>query len=183
MDKSLSWLDKIDDVMSFIASIALFIMMAWVSLDVFFRFAFNSPIPGTTDIASEYIMVILVYLAISSVQKSKEHINITFVTEKLNKFITTYFTVICNLIACIIFFLMSYFNHLESLRNLYRDIRSISYLNYPIAPAIWIISIGTFLLAIRLLVESIVLIWKYHYPSSNKSQLVISKETERRENV
>lgn len=170
------FINKLDSLLSTVAAVTLFIMMAWVFLDVLFRTIFNSPIKGTTDIAGEYLMVILVYLSISYVQKNDGHVKVRLVLDKLGNVKRTFIVIFCNLIGSLVFIFLGYFNFLEAIDYMDRGVRSISTLNYPLAPALWVIAIGTLLLALRLLVESLILVFNLYNRNDSISIGTSNKE-------
>src|SRR5690625_1313691 len=160
-------LNKLDDILSSVSAITLFIMMMWVSLDVLFRTLFNQPIPGTIEITGEYMMVIIVYLSLSYVQKNKSHVSVDIFIDKMGKVLGVYVSALCNLIGSFILSFICYFNYLGAIDFMNRNVQSTSTLKYPLAPALWIISIGTFLIAFRLLVELVVMIWNLYKPTKS----------------
>lgn len=66
-----------------LASACLFIVMLLVGSDVFLRYVFGRPIPGTLEI-SELIPVILTYFGLGFTSISKRHIRTTFVLDRLD---------------------------------------------------------------------------------------------------
>lgn len=65
-----------------LANVIIFSTMAVVSLSVFMRVFFNSPIPGLTDIVS-MLNALTVAFAISIAEKHRKHIRVDFVREYL----------------------------------------------------------------------------------------------------
>jgi TRAP-type transport system small permease protein len=149
------WLDKLDDFFGYISAAVLFLMMVWIFVDVVLRTAFNSPITGTLEITGEYLMPVIVYFAISYTQKHKGHVNVDLIEQKFpQKFkkVNAFFYHIC---ALIIYLLLGINNFQQALESFATDSRSSSLLNYPLGPALIIISIGILLFSVRLLVDSI----------------------------
>jgi TRAP-type transport system small permease protein len=145
--------DGIDKVLSTISSITLFIMMLWIFADVTLRYFFNSPIQGTIELTGEYLMVILVYLAISDTQKFDEHIKVTFLEGKFSEGVKKVTKFITNLLAAALFLFVSILNFRMGLDYLEQNIKSVGVLSYPLAPALFIISVGLIMITIRLLLE------------------------------
>ena len=149
------WFDKIDRFFLFIAAGTIFLMMVWIFIDVILRYFFNRPIAGTMEITGEYLLVIIVYLSISFTQKQNGHVNVDLLLNKLSKGTKRIVGLITNLAALFLFIILGINNFQEGLKNFAKDIRSPGVLDYPLAPALMIISLGILLLSIRLLFDSI----------------------------
>ncbi|PIC64906.1 hypothetical protein CSV79_04610 [Sporosarcina sp. P13] len=151
-------LTKVDKLITYVSAITIFIMMMWIVMDVVLRSVFNSPITGTIEITGEYLLLIIVYLSISYAYKEGSHVSVDFIVEKFPKPIRSVLKVITNLLAIATFSLLGYANYQKGLDYFANDVRTTSLLQYPLAPALIIISIGVFLLVINLLLESIAII-------------------------
>jgi C4-dicarboxylate transporter, DctM subunit len=60
------------------------IMMVMTTLDVLFRYVFNSPIPGNYEL-QPLLLVGVVYLALSSIQAKRSHISLDLISSRLSK--------------------------------------------------------------------------------------------------
>lgn len=60
----------------FVAGLAALLMMGHITLDVFYKYVFNSPVRGTLEIVSHYYMVMVVFLAIPYVDWLRESISV-----------------------------------------------------------------------------------------------------------
>lgn len=69
---------------SFFASVVLFMLMLLVSADVIGRYAFNTPVPGTFEIASVFLTIII-FLGIAYAQERKRHIFVDFFLSRLSE--------------------------------------------------------------------------------------------------
>ena len=152
--------DKLDEVLIRISGFALFVMMVWIFLDVILRNFFNSPIRGTLELTGEYFMVIVVYFALSYTQKEKGHLNVTLFEDKFPEGVKRIIKTITNLLAAFTFLIMAYLNFQSGLDYIGNGIRSTSLLNYPLAPAVFIITLGILIIAIRLILETIMMYYK-----------------------
>ena len=148
-------LTKTDRFITNISAVTIFIMMIWIVLDVLLRSVFHAPISGTIEITGEYLLVIIVYLAISNTYKEGGHVSVELFAEKFPKSVKKYIKLFTNLIAIIAFTLLGIANYYKALDYFATDIRTTSLLNYPLAPALVIITIGVFLLVINLILESV----------------------------
>ncbi|MBT3533248.1 MAG: TRAP transporter small permease [Rhodospirillaceae bacterium] len=94
----MSWIDRISVV---IATTALVSLMLLVCISVLGRYLFAMPIPDDL-VFSEYLMIFIVFLPLSSVQAAREHVFVTIFTEWLpnrKKVIFETFGVFVGLIA------------------------------------------------------------------------------------
>ncbi len=155
MKKVTGLFEGLDRVLSAISAITLFIMMMWIFVDVTFRSLFNSPIQGTIEITGEYLMVILVYFMISNTQKVQGHVSVDLLQKKMSGRVKNIAKIMTNLVSAVFFSLICVFNFQQGLEYLDRNITSIGILEYPLAPALFIISLGLAMITLRLLIECI----------------------------
>ena len=59
------------------------LMMIHVNVDVFSRYLFNRPVPGTLEIVSNYYMVAVVFLPLAMVERNNAHISVELVSQHL----------------------------------------------------------------------------------------------------
>nr|WP_242035112.1 TRAP transporter small permease [Mesobacillus harenae] len=129
--------------------------MIWIVSDVVARAFFNSPIPGTMEITGEYFMVLIVFLAISYTYKIGGHVNVELLQSKFSNRINGILKVICNLFIIPVLIMTVLANFNKGIEFFTEDIRTVSTLNYPLAPALMIITLGLVLLTLRLILETI----------------------------
>lgn len=154
-------IDKADNFFGYIAAATLFLMMLLVFLDVFFRNIFGSPIQGTLEMTGEYFMVVVVYFGIGYTLKEDGHVSVEFFEDKIPNILKKPFEILGNIVALIAVVVLGYSNFLKGIEYFEKDIRSISLLNYPLAPALMIISLGLLFMAIRLVIRLIDLLTKH----------------------
>lgn len=75
----LQWLERASVVISVTA---LTVLLVEVCVSVVGRYLFSAPIPDDLVI-SEFLMVVIVFLPLASVQAAREHVFVTIFTEKL----------------------------------------------------------------------------------------------------
>lgn len=153
------WMDKIDNFFAYLSAITIFVMMFWIFLDVILRAFFNSPIRGTIELTGEYFMVVAVYCAISYTQKHKAHVTVDLLTDKLSKGVNKFLGLFTNLLGLIVFIVLGHNNFLRGMEYFEKDVRSPGVLDYPLGPAMMILSFGILLLCIRLLIDSLSIIF------------------------
>ena len=175
--KKITWLfEGLDKVLSTISAITLFIMMMWNFIDVLLRSLFNSPLQGTLEITGEYLMVILVYLMISNTHKFQGHVTVDVIQKKMSERIRNIAKIITNLISAIFFATICVLNFQEGIDYLNQNITSIGILNYPLAPALFIISLGLAMITLRLLIECIVIVFPKMKPTVEEANKAIEVE-------
>lgn len=148
-------IDKTDTFLAYIAAGTLLLMMILVFLDVFSRSIFNNPIQGTLEITGEYLMVVIVYFGIGYTLKEKAHVSVEFFENKIPNLLKKPLELFSKILALIAVAVLSYSNLLKGIEYFEKGIESTSLLSYPLAPALMIISLGLFLMAIRLIVNLI----------------------------
>lgn len=153
MRKVTGFFEGLDKILSTISAITLFIMMLWIFVDVTLRSLFNSPIQGTIEITGEYLMVILVYLMLSNTHKVEGHVSVDSIQKKLSGRVKNIVKFITNLISAVFFLTIGILNFQEGLEYLDQNIQSVGVLEYPLAPALFIISVGLIMITLRLLIE------------------------------
>lgn len=156
----LKTLNKIDRFFAYISSGTLFLLMVWVFTDVIFRYFFNSPIVGTIEISGEYFMVMIVLLSLSYTHMKNGHINVELLYGRFPEKVKGIVRILTNLIMLILFIFLGLFNYREGMKSFRNDITSAGLLDYPIGPAYFIILIGILLMALRVAIESIVILRK-----------------------
>lgn len=158
MEKLIKMFNQLDKVLLTISSVTMFILMTLISTDVVLRTVFNKPIPGTLELTGEYLMVIIVYFAVSYTYKDDGHVRVAILENVFNDTFKIIIKFLSNIVVAVFFLFISYFSFLSSLENLEFNIRSIGALDYPLAPAIMIISFGMLMIALRLILENIQLV-------------------------
>jgi len=167
MEKLKKLFESMDKVTSGISAFTLFLMMVWIFVDVMLRTFFHRPIQGTIELTGEYLMVLLVYLSLSYTHKQDGHVKVTFLEEKFSKRIKNITKCMTNLFAACLFSFISILNFQEGLEYIEQNIRSSGVLSYPLAPALFIISLGMMMITLRLLIECISIIFPNKVVSSN----------------
>ena len=85
MDRADRYLRRLETLFEGLAGLALFLMMASISIDAIGRYAFNSPFQGNYEITSLYLMVIVTFLMLSPTYRRRGHIRIDMVAERLER--------------------------------------------------------------------------------------------------
>jgi len=135
------------------ATSVIALMMILTVSDVFMRYAFNSPITGTTEI-SEFMMVIVVFPAFAWCAVVKRHVKVDLILEHFPPRIQAIIDSITMLIALGIYVIITWRSALESM-----DVtETSSLLRVGHSPFYWVLTFGFALLClavISLIVENV----------------------------
>jgi TRAP-type transport system small permease protein len=145
--------NKVDQILAYFASFALFSMMILIFINAFSRFLLNKPVTGVIEFTGEYLMVIIVFLTLSFTHKNDGHVKVDILQKFLPEKVKPLLSVIVKLLSTAIFLILTYTTYLLFIRHLNQDIRSVSSLAYPLTPAVFMICFGSFIMSIRLLLS------------------------------
>lgn len=147
MQKINLWLQKLNPIITLIGGAAVVLMMVQVSLDVFFRFVLNTPLPGTITIVAHYYMIIAIFLPLAYVEQTKKSISIELISgyfpPALNRFLTTF----NHLFIAVTSYLIAYASFSVAIKNFHSK-SSVMQGDYtiPTWPSYFILFLGVFLL-------------------------------------
>jgi TRAP-type C4-dicarboxylate transport system permease small subunit len=156
----------LEDWFAKFGALAIFLMIFFVTADVGARYLFNSPIVGQMEM-TEILMVVGVFPGLAYTQRMRGHIGMDFIIRRIPEgrlshlitLVTTFFSLLIYVaIAC------SSLN--VSLFYMKMGTKSI-FLPWPTWPLPFIVSVGSFFLCIRFLIEL-------------KSQVIVAFSKERR---
>lgn len=86
--------------LALIGAICLFSVMVLVGADVFMRYVFTAPIPGTLEL-SEFVIPIVTFSCFAYVAMQSRHIRATFLVERLHspyRFVAEFFLILLMLL-------------------------------------------------------------------------------------
>ncbi|WP_353928707.1 TRAP transporter small permease [Desulfofundulus kuznetsovii] len=130
-------------------------MMLLVTADVTGRKFFGQPIPGSVEINEEYLMVTMVYLAMSYVYIQGGHVRVTLIRRFLPQVFLKVIDPCLNALGLAFFSLITYFGWQKTATALKFKETSSCILAFPMAPAYFLLTLGAALLCVRI-IESIV---------------------------
>lgn len=102
---------------TWIGVLAIILMMMHITLDVAGKFLFNSPLPATISMVSNYYMVVVAFIPLALVEQRNGHISVEVVTEffpmrtQYHLFSWTY------LVSAAVFGVLTYKTWLEAMRT------------------------------------------------------------------
>lgn len=150
-----NYLNKFDKFLAGISAISLFLMMALITTNIVTRNLFNFTIKASVEFVGDYLMVIMVFFALSYTQMHRSHISVELVIGKLPKYLNKALIVLSNLIVVGFTTWIGIINFRQALQYVEKGITSSSVIHYPLAPAIFIVATGCLLLAVRFLLETV----------------------------
>jgi TRAP-type C4-dicarboxylate transport system permease small subunit len=136
--KAVSW------VCGFIASIAAVCVVFITVSDVIMRYFFNNPLNGSFEL-TEYLMVIIVFMAIPWATMRGAHVRIDLITRMFTKRKQAILYAISCLLSMIISFLIAWYTVPEA-KYAYHLNQKSDMLNIPTYPFYFFIAIGFFIL-------------------------------------
>ncbi len=133
--------------LTWIAITGLSILILFVVINVLSRFLFKKPLPGTIEVI-ELITVVIAFFSVAYTEVRRSHIYVELVVSKFPKRIRALCGSIMYLI-CTAFFAILGFEALRfSHSYLSPTVRDTYVLHIPIAPFIFVIAVGSFVLAL-----------------------------------
>lgn len=81
MKRTLSIIDKVTLWLGYAAAAAVVLMMVHVTLDVVLKVLFNSPLPATLIVVSNYYMPLVTFLPLAFVERLDNHVKVDVATQ------------------------------------------------------------------------------------------------------
>ena len=142
--------DKIEQVMTLIASIALAIMAMYIFLDVMARYVFNHPLIGAVEITEDYLLVIVIFFAISYTFTKNGHVSVKLFENLMSVNVKKSVSMVVLLIGLVYVLLITWQGCKQMIYTYNAGSLSKSHLQYPLWPAYSVVVLGAALLCIRL---------------------------------
>lgn len=151
------WFGKLEVIFLRLSQIALVFMMILTTLDALSRHLLNKSITGAYEVTEMYLMVILVFLSMSYVQKVDGHIRLDIIFERLSKRVQDILNIFFYLLAAAMMFFIGYQGFHMTMNAWQNNLIASGLINFPLwLSYIWI-PIGSFLIMIRLILLVILL--------------------------
>ncbi len=134
-----------------VGAVAVALMMLHITADVVAKFVFNSPLPGTIAIVSQFYMVFATFLPLAMVERSNSHISVEIIVVNFPRRLQDVLAMLATSLGTIIFGLLTWRALIEAGRK-YR-VGTFSYEDgYKILtwPTYYIVPAGTALLTLVL---------------------------------
>jgi TRAP-type C4-dicarboxylate transport system permease small subunit len=139
-------------VLTWIASGALGIMILFVVGNVLSRFLFRKPLPGTIEII-ELVAVVIVFFSVAYTESKRAHVYVELVVSKLRRRTQAILASMMYLLATVFFAALAWRGGVLAWSYLVPRIRETYVLSIPIAPFLFVIALGSFVLALETLIH------------------------------
>jgi len=146
-----SAIDSLEKVLQVVSVTCLLLIMAGIVVEVILRKVVHISILGLIDFIEEYLMIALVFLAMSYVYKIGGHVRVTLFTRFIPKGIKAPTDIILNILGLGYFALIVLFGWGVFQRALEFHEKASNILAYPLAPAYLLVPLGCGLLCVRIL--------------------------------
>ena len=134
-------------LMGYVATGMLGLLMLFTVADVCGRYFFNSPITGTSEL-SEFMMVIVVFLALAWCALGRKHVRVELIVSRFPPRVQAIVDSITLLAALGTFVIITWRSFLESTEV----VTATSLLRLPHAPFYWIMTLGLALFCLAIVV-------------------------------
>jgi TRAP-type C4-dicarboxylate transport system permease small subunit len=138
-------LDRIMEIFSFIAGLFLAFILLSVCLEVFMRYFLNRPLQWVVEL-TEYALLYITFLGTAWLLKKGGHINVDIFLSLLSSRTRTGLQFFSSLIGIIVSFCLVWYGFLVSWEHYQDGIYNITLLEFPKAPLLAIIPIGSLIL-------------------------------------
>lgn len=149
MDRAFIWTDR---VLVFTASAAFFVMLGVTTISVIGRYLFSAPIPDDV-VMNELLIVFLVFLPFSYVQRMDQHVFVTLFTDWLPAKMQLLCKSLGNLVGLMIFTLLTYATYLDFYGAYEIDAYNEGVLELPEWPSRFAVFFGILMMNLRLLYD------------------------------
>lgn len=148
--------DVVTRLLMIVGGVALFAMMLHITADVFFKYAFNSPIVGTLEIVARYYMVLVVFLPIAFVQLSRQHLMVEVFTLSLPPRYVAFLDGVVAIVGIVYSAILTWLVLGQAIdQTARREFYSITYFDLPTWPSRWVLPISFALLCVVMVLQSI----------------------------
>jgi TRAP-type mannitol/chloroaromatic compound transport system permease small subunit len=147
-------IDKFSEWGAIFAGLALMFMMFIGALDVIFSKFFNKPIPGTFE-ATEALMIVSAFMAISYNQVKRGHISVQLITSHLRGSTKIVFDSISYLFSFAFFALIAWQGWQYGLHSLKVLEYESGLINFPVYPSKLLLALGASMVTVQCLADFI----------------------------
>lgn len=111
------FLSGVTRIASLLSTICIVMMMLHVTADVFGRYVFNAPLPGTIVVVGHYYMIIVVFLALGVAEEKRAHISVEFLTDLLPKTAQAWVALFSGVLTVAVFGLLTVSGYLQAVKK------------------------------------------------------------------
>lgn len=146
--KIISVFDHILDILLYISTVFLAILMILMVVDIIARTFFSLPIMGTIEI-SGYCLVYMTFLGSAWLLRDEGHVIVDLVLNRVNKSTQRILNIIASILGIVMCFILAWFSAKATIYAYTTDYKTVSELEIPMFPMLAAIPIGIFMLAIQ----------------------------------
>jgi TRAP-type C4-dicarboxylate transport system permease small subunit len=139
-------------VLTWVACGALSIMILFVVGNVLSRFFFKKPLPGTIEVI-ELVAVVIVFFSVGYTESKRAHIYVELLVSRLSRRTQTVVASMMYFLAAVFFAVMGWRGGVLAWSYLFPRVRETYVLSIPIAPFLFVIALGSFILALETLIH------------------------------
>lgn len=146
------WLGRTLDLTKVLGAIAIFLMMAHITMDVAARFLLWKPLPGTLVFVSKYYMVAVAFLSLAVAERVNQHITVEVVSEHFPMRVQNGVNVMGTALSAVIFGLLAYRGWLEAVKKQSIDAFIVEQdIRFPVWPSYYVLAFGAGLMCLTLI--------------------------------
>lgn len=138
-----------EHLLAWVSASIVLIMMLVTTSDVILRYLFNRPIAGAYEL-QEFLLVGVVFLSAAYIQAIKKHIIVDVFTVHLPMKTQAVVGFLGNVIFLFIFAIITWQSGLIAWEAWVIKDHTMGLIEYPLWPAKWMLTVGTFALCLRL---------------------------------
>lgn len=150
-------IENLADLLGHLSGWLVFLMMALVVFEVFMRYVLKRP-PMVADEFAGYLLVAISYLGIAYAFKDNAHVRITFVIDKLSPRVSNWFRLITLIMALFFTILLSKMSYNYLLFSSKLNMRSSTWIRFPLIWPQITLMIGFIILSLFLIVRIVKMI-------------------------
>lgn len=109
--------DRLSQVLALVGALGLLALLLHVSAEVIGRNLFRSPIPGTNQIVSHYYMVLIAFLPLAWVERSRAMISVELLDGLLPASVRRFSDALTALFACLIYAVIAWVTWADFVKN------------------------------------------------------------------
>jgi TRAP-type transport system small permease protein len=143
--------DAIENACLYVSAACAALIMGMVSADAMGRYLFNRPIKGVTEFVEEYLMVIMIFLALSATNKAGYHLKVELLEKHFSRRVKSVLHPVTELLGLGILLLIMIASWESFVRAVETRELSVGMIPYPLAPAYFFVPFGCALICIRML--------------------------------
>lgn len=146
---------RVENLFARLSQLSLFVLLTLVVVQIFTRYVLNDPMAETVAITETYLMPILVFFAISALQRADGHIRVDVVYINLKGRTKQVCDLFIYIVSAVFWAIVVYASASETLFSLEMGYEVSKNFPVPMASALAVVPIGGALICIRLVLQAI----------------------------